>query len=486
MRPAIRFLTDELIERIVAEAIGLLGALGVEIHNAQAVDLLASHGAKVSPDRFRVYIPEDLIRRAIATAPRGFQLFDVVGRQTHDFTPDAVYFTPASAALYFLEYPSGQIRRPTTEDYVRYVRLVEQLQHIASQSTAMVPADVPPEISDSYRLFLSLLYGRKPVVTGAFSAEGFALMRDLQLIVRGSQEELEAKPLTIFSCCPTSPLRWSYGPSQNLLDCARHGIPVELIAMPLAGFQAPVSLVGTLIQHTAETFSGLVLSQLARPAAPVLYGGSPAIFDVRYETTPMGAIETMMLDCAYCEIGKYLGLPTQAYIGMSDAKQLDAQAGLESGIGTVLAVLARINNVSGPGMLDFENCQSLEKLVLDNQLCGMAFRLAAGIQPRDDFPAQPLFEELLRERHLLIADHTRRWLQEEIYFPGPVIDRTRRQRWQQQGSPSLWERAHREVEQLVQSAPPSPLPEPVRRELLDRMASEARRLGLERLPVQLN
>ena len=40
-----------------------------------------------------------------------------------------------------------------------------------------------------------------------------------------------------------------------------------------------------------------------------------------------------MIDCAYCEIGKYLGLPTQAYIALSDAKLLDAQAGLETGDG---------------------------------------------------------------------------------------------------------------------------------------------------------
>ena len=90
----------------------------------------------------------------------------------------------------------------------------------------------------------------------------------------------------------------------------------------------------------------------------------------------MGAVETMMLDCANSEIGKYLGLPTQGYIRMSDAKQLDAQAGLESTMGATLAALSGINSVSGPGMLDFESCQSLEKLVVDNEICGMAQRLA--------------------------------------------------------------------------------------------------------------
>ena len=101
--------------------------------------------------------------------------------------------------------------------------------------------------------------------------------------------------------------------------------------MPLTGFVSPVTLVGSVVQHAAETLSGVVLSQLAAPGAPMLWGGSPAVFDIRYETTPMGAIETMMIDCGCNEVGKYLGLPTQAYISLSDAKLLDAQAGMETG-----------------------------------------------------------------------------------------------------------------------------------------------------------
>jgi len=393
-----------------------------------------------------------------------------------------VYFTPGSAAIHVLDYASDAIRKPTTADYVEYVKVVSRLDHIASQSTALVPADVHQNISDSYRLFLSLMFCRKPVVTGAFTIDAFNIMRDLQLAVRGSEEELRAKPLTVFSCCPTAPLKWSDVTSQNVVDCAKYGIPVEYISMPLSGFVAPVTLVGSLIQHTAETLSGLVISQLTRPGTPVLWGGSPAIFDVRYETTPMGAIETMMMDCAYNEIGKHLGLPTQAYIGLSDAKQLDAQAGLESSMGATLAALAGINNISGPGMLDFESCLSLEKLVLDNEIAGMTLHMIAGIEPKDDFPAQPIFEELLNERHLLIAKHTRRHLKEEHYFPGPTIDRANRSRWQEEGGIPLGERAHREVARLLADYQPPRLSEDVKADLAERMEHEARRFGMDRLP----
>ncbi len=484
MRPKLKLLDDALVDRIVAEAQEILCTIGVEIHNPGVLEMLDGHGAEVDLEASRARLTTDLIDAALATSPSEFRLYDVSGEETHHFAGDNVSFTPGSAAITILDPATGGVRPPVTADYVRYARLVAGLDHIASQSTAMVPSDVPEMISDSYRLYLSLLHCSKPVITGAFTVDAFHIMRDLQLAVRGGREELEAKPLTVFSCCPTSPVKWSDVTSQNVVDCATWGIPVEFIAMPLSGFMAPVTLVGTLVQHTAETLSGIVISQLARPGAPMLYGGSPAIFDIRFETTPMGAIETMMVTAAYSQIGSRLGLPTQGYISLSDAKQLDAQAGLETGIGATLAALVGINSVSGPGMLDFESCFSLEKLVLDNEICAMTERLVAGFEPRDDFPAAPLLEELLREQHLLIADHTRRHLRAEITFPGPVIDRANRSRWQAEGARTLGERAHDEVERIVAASQPSPLPDSVRADLDQRMAAEAGRWGMDRLPDQ--
>lgn len=482
MRPKVRFLSDELIEKIIGEARIILQELGMEIHNRTILEMLADKGATVDFETKRARMGHDLIEKALSSAPHSFALYDVSGNQTHDLSGDNVYFTPGSAAINILDDKAGKMRRPTSADYIKFARLMSKLEYIASQSTAMIPSDVPEKVSDSYRLYLSLLHCDKPVVTGAFTIEAFDIMRDLQLAVRGSEVELAAKPLTIFSVCPTAPLKWSDVTSQNLIDCARYSIPVEYISMPLSGFMAPVTLVGTLIQHTAETLSGVVISQLTNPGTPVLYGGSPAVFDVRYETTPMGAVETMMIDCAYSEIGKYLGMPTQAYIGLSDAKQLDSQAGLETSMGATLAVLAGINNISGPGMLDFESCQSLEKLVVDNEICGMTLRLTRGIEPREDFPSLPHFEELLEEKHLLISDHSRRWLREEHYFPGDVINRANRSRWLEEGGLTVRERAASQVERLLTEYEPSSLPGETKRELTRLMTAEAARYGLDELP----
>ena len=482
MRPRLQLLDDALLDRILDEARDLLATVGVEIHNDEAVSLLAAHGARVDQERGRVFLPPALIDNALHTAPAVVRLFDALSNLTHELEKDNVYFTPGSAAIHVLDEASGRIRPPSTADYVRYVKVVSGLKHVAAQSTALIPAEVPETVSDSYRLYLSLLLGEKPVVTGAFSAEGLTVMLDLLVAVRGSGQALREKPLAIFSCCPTAPLKWSRATSQNVIDCARAGVPVEFISMPLCGFVAPVTLVGSVVQHAAETLSGVALSQLAAPGAPMLWGGSPAVFDIRSETTPMGAIETMMLDCANAEVGRRLRIPTQGYIALSDAKRLDAQAGLETGMGALLAGLSGINSVSGPGMLDFESCQSLEKLVLDDEICAMVARLRRGIEPRDDFPARPLFEELLREGHLLIAGHTRRHLREQIHLPGPVIERASLGRWREEGETSLGTRASREVERLVSEWTPSRVPAETKRALGETMAAAARAVGMDALP----
>jgi trimethylamine--corrinoid protein Co-methyltransferase len=475
-------LDDGEISRAIGEAGEVLARIGVEFHGDEALAVLGDHGACVDRAGRRACLPTAMVERAIEHAPARVPLYDVLGTRTHDIGGDRTYFAPGSAAMRVLDPETERLRPPTTADYVRYVQVASGLPHLAAQSTAFIPADVHERISDSYRLYLSLFFGRKPVVTGTFTPHGLPVMLDLMLAVRGTPDRLRSSPLAMFTCCPTSPLKWSADACRTLVDCARAGVPVEIVPMPLAGFTAPVTLRGLVVQHAAEVLSGLILHQLAGRGAPALYGGSSAIFDIRHETTPMGAIETMMRACACAQMGRALGLPTQAYIALSDAKRLDAQAGAETAMGAALAALARVNQVSGPGMLDMESGFSLEKLVLDDQICGMALQMRRAREAEEEGSIVPIVEELLRDGHVLIADHTRRHLKHEIAWPSAVIDRLPLARWEAAGGTSLPARAAAEIARLVAAYQPPGLDPYVERELTARMQAEARRVGMERLP----
>jgi trimethylamine--corrinoid protein Co-methyltransferase len=259
-------------------------------------------------------------------------------------------------------------------------------------------------------------------------------------------------------------------------------IPAELISMPLAGATAPVTLAGAVVQHTAESLSGVVIGQLARPGSPIVWGGSPAVFDMRHGTTPMGDVGTWMIDLAYAQIGKALGLPTHAYLGMSDAKIVDAQAGFESAGGTLLAALGGVNMVSGAGMMDFESCQSLEKLVIDAEIIGMAKRLVRGLEAREDPIALPLMRQLRHQADYLAQEHTLRWFQEEFFLPSEVVDRGSLDAWQSAGGRSTFERAHDRSQRLLAAYEPPAREEGLKAELRAIATRAARSFGMDELP----
>jgi trimethylamine--corrinoid protein Co-methyltransferase len=152
-------------------------------------------------------------------------------------------------------------------------------------------------------------------------------------------------------------------------------------------------------------------------------------------------------------------------------------------MGATLAAMSGINSISGPGMLDFVNTFSIEKLVLDNEICGMTYRMIEGIEPRDDFPSLPRYQELLQEQHLLISKHSRRYLRKEHFFPGPVIDRASLARWQEEGSATLGERAHKEVERLIAEYQPTSIADDIKNRLTKIIEAEAERFGLGKLPA---
>lgn len=482
MRPKLSLLSPDLIQRIIDEGMQLLMDPGVRVHNEEALRLLEEAGAAVDRTTQVARIPESIVRQALATAPPVFDLYSLDGEPAVHYGGDAVHFDPGSAGVAILDSTTQEQRPPVTADFVRFIKLAEMLPQIDAQSTAMVCRDVPEEIGDLYRLYLVLSYSRKPIVTGAFRKDTFWIMRDLLAAVAGGEEALAARPIAIFDVCPSPPLLWSDLTCQNLIDCARSGIPAELVSMPLAGATAPVTLAGAVVQHTAECLSGVTICQLARPGAPIVWGGSPAAFDMREGTTPMGDVGTWMIDCAYAEVGKALNLPTHAYLGMSDAKVVDAQCGLESAGGTLLAALAGINMVSGAGMMDFESCLSYEKLVIDAEIIGMAKRLVAGIEAREDPIALTVMRRLGHRADYLAEPHTLRWFAKELYIASPVIDRGSLDSWERKGRKTAFDRARERAEQLVSAYRPTGLAEDVRRELRRITAAAASRFGMDKLP----
>ena len=457
MRPRLQLLDRKTIGRILDEALQLLQIHGVKVRAPEVVEALASAGAQISDGVAR--IPEAVVEQALESAPGEFYLYDRFGNCAVHYGGDDIQFDPGSSCLNILDAGADEPRLAVADDLVRLVQLTETLPQFAAQSTALVCDDAPEEIGDIYRLLLVLWYSAKPVITGAFSAETLRVMIDLLAAESGSREALRQRPRAVFDVCPSPPLNWGEFGAQNLVDLARSWVPAELISMPLAGAAAPVTLIGSVVQHAAESLSGIVIHQAAQPGAPIVWGGAPAIFDMRTGTTPMGAIETDMLNAACAEVGKALGLPTHGYLIGSDAKAVDAQAGMESGMAAIVGALSGINMISGAGMLDTLACHSLEKLVIDAESIASAQRLARGINADRPSLALEMFAESFARGGFLKLESTRQLFQSEQHLPSQVIDREP----MGTAAESTLTRAHARVQELLGS---------YQRPLLDKAAED--------------
>ncbi len=461
----LQLLSSDEVQTIHATSIKVLERIGVEIENENALKILAEAGANVDFKKKRVFISEDLIREALGKVPPEVKLYGFDGKHELVFAGKNVYFNPGSTALYVLDRETMNMRHPTSKDFADFVRLTDYLEHIHAQSTAMTVSDVPETVVDRFRFYLILKNSLKPIIAGAFTIEGLHEMKQMLEIVVGGEEDLRKRPCLLVDVCPSPPLKWSRMTSQNLIDSAEFHMPIEIIPAPQLGSTAPATLAGLLVQHNAEFLSGLVMSQLVNAGLPVVYSGSPSLMDMRYGTGCVGNIEVAMLSTAYSQIAKFYDIPSGAYLGMSESKVIDAQTALESGIGTVIGTLAGINCITGPGMLGFENCQSFEKLVIDNEICGMALRLVRNISIDEETLAFELIEKVGPGGHFLSQKHTLNWFQIEEHMPSIVIDKLSKAQWERAGAKNTLRRAKERVDKILEEHHPKPLQSDIEREL---------------------
>ena len=294
---------------------------------------------------------------------------------------------------------SNTLKSPVSADLVKYIKVAEGLPYCDALSSALYCSDIPVEMVDSYRNYLLLKYATKPYVSGAYSVEGQKIELEMATALRGGKKGLAEKPIVVMTACPSPPLKWSYT-AENIMLSAEAMVPMGIGPMPLSGGTGPVTLIGTIVQHTAEALSGLVISQLSKAGAPVLWMNPTSIFDMSEGTTTLGAIETHLMCIGTHEVAKHLGIPSLNYLGVSDSKMADGQQAMETTCGIILAALCRSNLNGSLGMIDFESGQSFEGLVISNEAAGMARRLLKGINDEMDNLGSDLIMEMGQRRKL--------------------------------------------------------------------------------------
>lgn len=480
--PPFQTLTKEDVIAVHYAALDLLEKVGVEIHSDEALKLLADAGADVDFDRKLARIPQHLVCEAVRKAPSTIKLYSRDRKHDVVLEGNKVHFYPGSSVPMVYDGETKKIRPSTSEDCANLAKIVDALEYIDSQFAAIVVSDVPVIIRDRYRYYVWLKNTTKHVMVSSFTLESPSDIRALAAVIAGGEEELDRRPYVSSIVCPSPPLKWSELTCQNLMDYAKYSIPTVILPMPQINATGPATLAANVVQSAVEGLSGLVLAQLVRAGAPIILGTDAVLFDLRTANI-VASIESYMVCCAFAQMSKFYGLPSHTYAGGA-GPILDAQYGLQAAASLELVALSGINLVSGPGLMGGGGggAQSFEKMVIDNEICGIVYRLIKGIDVNDATLARDLFEKIGPGGFFLKERHTNEWFTKEQFMPSHVINRYGASRWEAKGSKDIFQRARERVKEILATHVPEPLSSDVERELDDVMRGIAKKYNIKTLP----
>jgi len=464
-KPRLNVLNRDQIEQIHLATMEVLERTGVRITHLQALELLDGAGASVNGNRVR--IPAQLVEQAIQTSPSRFALGKRNGEPAVLLEDNQSWFGAGLDGVDYLNPITDQRRRFTSEDCRVTATISNALSNYSWSMILGLAADVPADIANRVIAKQALTYCEKPLFFCCNDPNSARAIYDMAVLIAGSEERFRQAPSIAAISSAISPLSWDDDTLEKVIFCAEKGIPQALFPGLQAGATSPATFAGTIVQGSAESLSGLVVAQLVRTGAPVIYGAFTTIMDMATAIFSYGAPEMNLMTAAMAQMAQHYDLPFFGTAGCSDAKfHDDPQAAIEATFSCLSSVLSGANLVHDIGLLDHSAVISPNYLVLVDEILSMVNQYMRGILVNDETLALDLIDRVGPGGHYLEEEHTMRHFRDIWY--SDLFDRTNYDTWLKQGSIPFTERLREKTRKLM-DINTEPLPTEIIKEM-DRMA----------------
>lgn len=396
----------------------LLEEIGIEFMGPTARRLFRQAGAEVDEATGLVKLPRELITQALSTAPASFRLTPRNPARAITVGGNHVAFGLVAGPPNIHDCVQGR-RSGNHADYVSLIKLAQffdAIHFIGNQPTA--PIELPAEtrhldcylanVTYSDRIYHCTAIGRDRALDGI----------DIMALSRGkTRAELIDDPSVITIISVNSPRRFDEAMSDGLMTMSEFGQAVVVTPFTLMGAMTPVTLAAALTQQNAEALAGIVLTQLVRPGAPVVYGAFTSNVDMHSGAPAFGTPENARATMAAGQLARLYNLPYRAS-NASASNIVDAQAAYESQMSIWSAVMGHANLVyHGAGWMEGGLTASFEKIVLDVEMLQMMAQTIQPIDVNDDEIALGTIAAVASGGHFFGTPHTLARYETAFYQP---------------------------------------------------------------------
>ena len=463
----------EVMEQNDAEAIHinslyLLEHMGIKVVSDEGRRLLKEAGADVDERTKICRIPSYLVDESIRRCKRPVK---IAGRNPkYDFVLDGdhCFACTDGVGLSTIDLESGERRGSTLKDVADSAKIVDYLPMIHMYNPIVTPLDVPKHSHTVHEFMAALENCEKHFTTGStYLKEEAQYEIKMAAEVVGGYKELRRRPIISNLTCTTSPMVLGMT-TDAAIEFSRAGCPPLLMAMPLIGATAPMTVAGAVLLGNAQVIALATVLQLAAPGSPLCYSSEPMAMDVQ-----SGLFEGLfpaanMVRAAHVQMAKHYDIPIFVGGWGSCSKAPDVQAGYEKAFSAFIAYLSGADMTSGPGLLENWTVLSFEQLIIDHEMFTMMADMLKGFPVDDDSMPLDVIMDVGHEGHYMGNKHTLDHFR-SMWQP-MVTDGQTYKTWKGAGSKNAVDHAREKAKEILKTHLPNPLDKDVSKRLKDLIA----------------
>ena len=438
---ALQVLSDSEIKQINEATIDILGSCGVKVHNRKTLDFMAAKGMDVDPSGQIVRFTRTSIEDAISKVPGSFDVFSREGEYAFTLGDGTPRVAAGHNAVFWVDSDTGETRESRVADVELFARICDTLAHIDVVGIPVMPQDIPdPKASLLYGVRACIENTTKPVY---FSTDKPDVNRAcIELLRAAFRGDLGSQVYGMSQLSPTSPLFWEESVCEAIEDTVKLGVPLAILPEPNAGISAPYTLAGLLTINNAECLSGIVMAQLTKPGAKLLYANSWTTTDMRTGSALVGSVETSICRIAGAQMARFYRIPCHTTAPNSDNHAHDEQNSWEKTLSQFVSIAAGNDLVVNCGMFATGMTCSHEQLIMDEEISALSRRLVAGVNVNEDTIAAGVIKQIGPQgESYLTAEHTLEYLRTDEYHVPRVAVRGPRASWEAAGAKDTYELA---------------------------------------------
>lgn len=348
-------------EQIHEYSLDILKNTGIIVHSKAARALFKKHGASLTEKT--VHLPRALIESTRALVPTSFTFRTPKHRVS--LGTGKLCKLPPYGATYTKQNNTKRLGERI--DFIRLTKLNQLNPYLDTACPYILePFDVPIEHRDAYKMVMTLKYSDKP--TFSITQSGQTATQSIRL-AKQYYDDTE-NYLLMGNINISAPLMMSEGTADVILAHGAENQPLMIACgSGLSGLTAPPLPASNLLLSNAAVLAGIVLSQLARPGLPVIYGFPLFGVDPYSAGAAVGEPTTALFTMASAEMGRFYNIPTRSGGTFTDSTKLDYQSGFESFMNLFSSLHAGIDCLMHTfGMEDSLNTINYNKYILDEAL----------------------------------------------------------------------------------------------------------------------